>query len=86
MFSSYHKINLELKSKFFKDTLLQELKNNSIEILNKKIVPHNKAFFIIRLTINFTDTKKAKTIIQSIETTEKENFNNWLTEQRSLIS
>jgi hypothetical protein len=86
MFSSNYKVNLELKSKFFKDTLLQELKNNSIEILNKKIVPHYKTRFIIKLTINFSDAKKVKTIIQSIETTEKENYDNHVKEQRSLLS
>lgn len=78
------KIKLELKSKFFKDTLLTELKTNNIEPLNKKITPHYKNAFVIKLTLNFSDVKKVKTIIQSIETTEKENFNNWLTEQRKL--
>jgi hypothetical protein len=78
------KINLELKSKFFKDTLIQELKNNSIELLNKKIVPQYKNFFLIKLTLNFSDVGKVKSIIKTIESQEKEEFNNWLTEKRTL--
>lgn len=78
------KINLELKSKFFKDSLLTELKNNNIEPLNKKIVPHYKNAFIIKLTLNFCDVKKVKDVIKQIELKEKENFNDWITEQRNL--
>lgn len=81
---SYIKINLEFKSKYFKDNLLTELKNNSIEPLNKKIVPNYKHSFIIKLTLNFCDVKKVKDIIKQIELKEKEDFNNWITEQRNL--
>jgi hypothetical protein len=83
---TYIKINLELKSKFFKDTLLSELKSNNIEPLNKKIVPHYKSAFKINLIINFCDVRKVKELLKNIELTEKENYNNWLNEQRKLYN
>lgn len=82
---SYSKINLELKSKFFKDTLLTELKNNNIELLNKKVTPHYKTRFVIKLTIPFTQVKKVKDIIKAIDEQEKENFSRYLEEQRAKI-
>lgn len=80
---SYSKINLELKSKFFKDTLLTELKNNNIELLSKKVTPHHKVFFVIKLIVPFTQVKKVKDIIKAIDEQEKENDRKYLEEQRA---
>ena len=67
------KVRLELKSKFFKDTLLTEIQNNNIELLVKKVVPHYKTSFIINLMVKVTDARKLKELIKSVETLEKQN-------------
>lgn len=67
------KVKLELKSKFFKDTLLTEIENNNIELLSKKVVPHYKVNFIINLMVRSPDARKLKELIKSVETLEKQN-------------
>ena len=67
------KVKLELKSKFFKDTLLTEIENNNIELLSKKVVPHYKVNFIINLMVRSTDARKLKELIKNVETLEKQN-------------
>ena len=67
------KIKLELKSKFFKDTLLAEIQKNKIEIISKKVVPHYKVNFIINLMVRTSEAKKLKNLIKQIETLEKDN-------------
>ena len=67
------KVKLELKSKFFKDTLLTEIQNNNIELLSKKVIPHYKVNFIINLMVRSTDARKLKELIKSVETLERQN-------------
>ena len=76
------KIKLELKSKFFKDLLLDELQKNNVEILSKKIVPHFKNRFIINIIVRITEAKKLKDIIKNIELIEKTNEADLLEQKR----
>jgi hypothetical protein len=72
MVHSATKVSLEMKSKYFKDTLILKLKENNIEPLKKQIVPYFKAHFKINLVLkDIFDGMKVKNIIKDIIESEK---------------